>query len=100
MIEQNQEVTVRQLPNGVVWPARRLGMEARVLRLELIADPSTPTQLHIGDPAEVQDSERLYLGEVLGLKDSTLLVKIEHFLEREDLLEIDRVWQPAEKTSP
>lgn len=91
MVEQNQEVTVRQLPDGRVQPARWLGLQGRILRLELI-EPSESPHFRIADVAEIQDSDNLYLGEVLGSKAASLLIGIEHILERTALAEIERVW--------
>ncbi len=94
MVDENQEVIVRQLPEGEPWTALRINGEGQVLRLRL-TDPSGLASFHLGDAVEVQGGETLYLGELQGLKEGVLLIEVEHFLKCKDLLEINRVWGSA-----
>ena len=91
MVEQNQEVTVRQLPDGTAWPVRRLDQELPVLRLWL-TDAVVPASFRIGSAVEVHTAVTLYLGEVQALANDVMLVGVEHFLNWADLEEIQRIW--------
>lgn len=94
MSEQNHEVTIHELPEGTLWGARFLEVQADSLRLEL--EPSSNgRRFPIGVAVEVQDAERIYLGQVRGQEERRLLIGIEHLLDRKALAEIESVWQPV-----
>jgi hypothetical protein len=66
-------------------------LNGQLLRIDLSSVPAG-TSLKSGDLVEVASPGTLYLGEVRSRHDQTLLVGIEHSLDREALALIRQVW--------
>ena len=91
--EQNEWVTIRQLPDGDPLPGRMEGREEQRIRLSV---PSAKiTDFMVGAPLEVLCEQFLYLGVVLGFEDSVILVGIEHAMDRAALTAIRNVWHDS-----
>lgn len=89
--EQDQQVTVRLLPDGDSCPAHMGGLDGHLLRIDLPPIPAAVT-LRAGDLVEVTCPKTLYLGEVHSRQGETMIVGIEHSLDRETLALIQQVW--------
>jgi hypothetical protein len=88
--EQNEWVTIRQLPDGNPLPGRMEGREEQRIRLSV---PSAKiTDFVVGIPLEVQCEKFLYLGVIVSLEDAVIWVGIEHALDRAALTAIRDVW--------
>lgn len=91
--EQNERVTIRQLPDGDPFPGRMEGREDQRIRLSV---PSAKiTDFMLGAPVEVQCEQFLYLGVILSLEDAVLVVGIEHAMDRAALTAIRNVWHDS-----
>jgi hypothetical protein len=89
--EENQHVTVRSLPDGVLRTAVLQSLSRHALRIKLQGSPATG--LVAGDLVEVTDAKHLFLG-VVTLRDAeTVVVGIEHALDRTALALIQKVWR-------
>lgn len=91
MVEQNEWATIRQLPDGDPLPGRIEGREAQRIRLALPSGARI-TDFNVGSLLEVQCEQFLYLGVVLGLQDSVILLGVEHAMDRAALTAIQNVW--------
>lgn len=90
MAELSEKITVRRLPDG---EPRAGSLERRDQRHFLISNLNDGTEFEAGSLIEIQAEKALYLGQVLGQQESSLLVSMEHALNRAALSEIERVWQ-------
>lgn len=91
--EQNEWVTIRQLPDGNPFPGCMEGREEQRMRLSV---PSARiTDFMLGAPVEVQCEQFLYLGVILSLEDPVILVGIEHAMDRAALTAIRNVWHDS-----
>ncbi len=91
MAEQNEGVTVRQLPEGEIHSGRLESCEGQRLRVSL-QSPDKGAEFKADALVEVQSERVLYLGVVLGRQNSTVLVAIEHTVDRMALAAIQEVW--------
>lgn len=90
MSELSEEITVRRLPDG----EPRLGsLERRDRRHFLISNLKDWAEFEAGALIEIQSEKAVYLGQVLGQEGSSLLISIEHSLNRAAMMEIVKVWQ-------
>jgi hypothetical protein len=89
--EQDQQVTVRLLPDGDTYPAHIGDLSGYLLRISLSPVPAE-ISLNAGDLVEVTCPKTLYLGEVRSRQGETMIVGIEHSLDRETLALIQQVW--------
>jgi len=89
--EQDQQVTVRRLPDGDVHAAVMGGLNGQLLRIDLAPVPAG-VSLNAGDLVEVGCAKTLYLGEVRSLRNETMIIGVEHALDRETLALIQQVW--------
>lgn len=94
---ENQQVTVRRLPDGDAYLAlspNRLPNhpDGQIVHIDLSLN-SPEADLKAGDLVEVTSPQYLYLGEVVGRKASSLIVGVEHKLDREVLAVIQQVWR-------
>lgn len=89
--EQDQQVTVRRLPDGDVYSAFMGALNGQLLRIDL-SPVSAGARLHAGDLVEVGCAKTLYLGEVRSLQNETVIIGVEHALDRETLALIQQVW--------
>jgi hypothetical protein len=89
--EQDQQVTVRLLPDGDPYPALIGSLNGQLLRIDL-SPISAEVSLNAGDLVEVTCPKTLYLGEVRSRQGETMIVGIEHSLDRETLALIQQVW--------
>ena len=89
--EQDRQVTVRLLPDGVAHAALLSGLNGQFLRIDLSPTPAEAS-LKTGDLVEVTCPKTLYLGEVCGRQDETIMVAVEHSLDRERLALIQQTW--------
>jgi hypothetical protein len=87
--EQNEWVTVRQLPDGEAHSGRLESCAGRQLR---VAIPPAKAEFRAGALVEVQSQQILYLGVIQGRQDSVILVAIEHTVDRVALAAIQEVW--------
>ena len=95
--EQDQQVTVRLLPDGDAQNALLSVWNDHLLRIDLSQVPDD-FSLKAGDLVEVTCPKTLFLGEVRSRSGRTLVVGIEHSLDRETLALIQQVWHgPAER---
>ena len=91
LTEQDQQVTVRVLPGGDARQAQFCKLNGRLLSLELTV-AQNPEGLKPGDLVEVTCPTTLYLGEVRSRQGETMIVGVEHSLDRETLAVIRQVW--------
>ncbi len=89
--EQNQQVTVRQLPEGDAFSAMLEALDHQLLRLNLLPE-NTALNLGAGALVEVNCSRTLFLGEVTARDGGRVTVRIEHALDRAALESIQQVW--------
>jgi hypothetical protein len=90
MAELSEEITVRRLPDG---EPRSGSLERRDRRHFLISNLTDRSEFEAGSLIEIQSEKAVYLGQVLGQQESSLLVSVEHALNRVALTEIEKVWQ-------
>jgi hypothetical protein len=91
MGQQDQQVTVRLLPDGEPCPAILDKLEGHLLSLDFSPNPS-PAQLKAGDLVEVTSPATLYLGVIRNSQGQRTTVAVEHALDRETLATIQQVW--------
>lgn len=89
--ERDQEVTVRLLPDGDPYPALIGGLNGQLLRIDL-SPIAAEVSMNAGDLVEVTCPKTLYLGELRSRQGETMIVGIEHSLDRETLALIQQVW--------
>jgi hypothetical protein len=89
--DQDQQVRVRLLPDGDAHFALFRNLTGQTLRVDL---PSIPAgvRLDAGDLVEVTCTKTLYLGEVRSREGATMIIGVEHALDRETLALIQQVW--------
>ena len=87
---QSEEITVRRLPAGDLQPAYLQRRDRRHFRITNLRDSA---EFETGSLIEIQSEKAVYLGQVLGQQESSLLISIEHALNRAALTEIEKVWQ-------
>jgi len=86
----SEEITVRRLPDG---EPRSASLERRDRKHFLISNLVDRAEFEAGSLIEIQSEKAIYLGQVLGIQESSLLISIEHALDRVALAEIGKVWQ-------
>lgn len=89
---ENQEITVRLLPEGVPYSALFRGLNGRLLRIDVARVPSEP-HLNVGDLVEIASLRYLYLGQVILKQPETVVIDVEHALDRAVLAQIQQVWE-------
>ena len=89
--DQNQQVTVRRLPDGCAHTAFLHSLDGLLLRIDLRPFPAG-LDVNPGDLIEVNCLKTLYLGEFRGREGDTMIVGVEHALDRETLALIQQVW--------
>ena len=94
--EQDQKVEVRLLPDGDAHSALLSGLHGHLLRIDL-SPVSTGVSLNAGDLVEVSCAKTLYLGEVRSRQNETMVIGVEHALDRETLALIQQVWHGPER---
>lgn len=90
MVELSEEITVRRLPDG---EPRSALLDRRDRKHFLISNLVDGREFEAGSLIEIQAKRAVYLGQVLGEQESSLLISIEHALDRAALTEIGKVWQ-------
>ena len=90
MAELSEEITVRRLPDG---EPRSASLQRRDRRHFLISNLKDWAEFAAGTLIEIQSEKAVYLGQVLDQQESSLLISIEHALNRAALTEIEKVWQ-------
>jgi len=90
LTEQDQQVTVRILPGGDAQEANFRELNGRLLSLNLLSHQNPV--LKPGDLVEVICPKTLYLGEVRSRQGETMIVGVEHSLDRETLAVIRQIW--------
>jgi|SRR5580700_6577496 hypothetical protein len=88
---QDQQVAVRRLPDGEWHEALLHGLDGQLLRIGLAPTPAA-VSLRIGDLVEVTCENTLYLGEIRSLQNATMVIGVEHALDRQTLALIQQVW--------
>ncbi len=86
---EEQHVTVRRLPDGGAHPALFDSLNGQILR---ILQVPVGADMHAGDLVEVNCAKTMYLGEVRNRQGETMIVGVEHALDRETLALIQQVW--------
>jgi hypothetical protein len=95
--QQDQQVTVRFLPDGHPQTARFDTLSGLSLSLNLSPLPAQ-SGLNAGDLVEVTCPATLYLGVVRSRQGERMMIAIEHALDRETLAAIQQVWHgPADR---
>lgn len=102
MSEQNEGVTVRRLPGGETHFGRLESCTGRRLRFQ-IPQLANSTEFTAGTLVEVQSDQILYLGVVVGTvvgvvpgrQHTSILVAIEHTVDRMALATIQEVWHAS-----
>lgn len=89
--EQDRQVTLRLLPDGDAHSARIGSLNGHLLQIDLSPVPAR-ISLKTGDLVEVTCPTTLYLGEVHSRQGESMIVGIEHSLDRETLAVIQQVW--------
>lgn len=90
MAPQNEEVTVRRLPGGLVHKALYRTLSGR--RLELEPQAAAVSDLPMGALVEVTSVSHIYFGEIKGWDNHLMVVGIEHAVECSALARITQVW--------
>ena len=90
--EEDRQVTVRLLPDGIRHPAFLSSVSGQFLRIDMSSSPAE-VSLKTGDLVEVACPRTFYLGEVCGRQGPTLTVAAEHSLDRERLGLIQETWR-------
>ena len=90
MAELSEEITVRRLPDGEPRSASLKRQDRKTFLISSLVDRA---EFEAGSLIEIQAEKVVYLGQVLGQQESSLLISIEHALNRVALGEIERVWQ-------
>ena len=90
MVEQNGWATIQQLPGGDAVPVHIQNREDQTL--SILLPPGASTNFTLGSLIEVQSPLCLYLGVVIGWRESVMLVSIEHVMDRGALEEVQSVW--------
>lgn len=91
MGQQDQQVTVRLLPDGDPCPAILDKLEGHLLSLNFSTNPK-PAHLKAGELVEVTSAATLYLGVIRNSEGLTMTIAVEHALDRETLATIQQVW--------
>ena len=89
--EENKQVTVRRLPDGVAQTAFVQSFNGQLMRLNRDPFPADSV-LTTGDLVEVTSSAHLYLGKVVAEQAEAIAVQVEHGLDRAALALIQQVW--------
>lgn len=97
MTEEQDHVTVRRLPAGMMQSGLLKSLIGNSLQISLTAD-ATNVDLKIGSLVEVGCDQALYLGEVQGRRDSLLIVAVEHAINRSSLAAVQDVWHGSRGT--
>jgi hypothetical protein len=87
----DQQVTVRRLPDGERHAALLGSLDGQLLRIDLAPAPPA-VSLRTGDLVEVTCENTLYLGEIRSLQNATIVIGVEHALDRQTLALIQQVW--------
>ncbi|HEX4278174.1 MAG TPA: hypothetical protein VHZ74_22625 [Bryobacteraceae bacterium] len=90
--QQDQQVTIRLLPDGANHPAVLDKLNGQLLWLGL-SSPAGPETPGPGDLVEVTCPTTLYLGTVRTHQGATMMIAVEHALDRETLAVIQEVWK-------
>jgi hypothetical protein len=91
MGQQDQQVTVRLLPDGDPFPAILDKVDGHLLSLDFAPNPSPP-HFRAGDLVEITSPATLYLGVIRNNQGDRMTVAVEHALDRETLATIQQVW--------
>ena len=83
--------TIRQLPDGESVPGHIQARQDQTLFVLL--PPGAQASFEDGSALEVQSDRLLYLGVVVGWRESVMLVSVEHAADRAILAEVQNVWQ-------
>ena len=83
--------TIRQLPDGESVPGHIQSRQDQTLFVLL--PPGGNAAFLVGSALEVQSDHFLYLGVVVGWRESVMLVSVEHVADRAVLAEVESVWQ-------
>jgi len=67
------------------------GLNGQLLKIYLAPVPAE-IRLNAGDLVEIACPKTLYLGEIYSRQDRTMIVAVEHSLDREVLALIQQVW--------
>jgi hypothetical protein len=86
---EEQHVTVRRLPDGGSHPALFDSLNGQLLR---ILEVPVEVDVNAGDLVEVNSAKTMYLGEVRRRQGETMIIGVEHALDRETLALIQQVW--------
>jgi hypothetical protein len=86
---ENQNITVRRLPDGGPHPAFLDSLSGQLLR---ILQVPVGVDVNAGDLVEVTCPKTMYLGEVRSRQGDAMIVGVEHALDRETLALIQQVW--------
>jgi hypothetical protein len=90
--EAASQAIIRRLFDGEVQAALLSGLHGHTLRIEL-PPVSAGVSLNMGDLVEVTCPETMYLGVVRGRQDRTIIIGVEHALDRKTLASILQVWR-------
>ena len=85
-------VTLWRLPDGQRQEATTHGPNGRTLEVEL-ASAESASELAPGALVEIEDPERVYLGEVEDRRGNRLRIVVEHFLEQREIARIREIWR-------
>ncbi len=95
MAEQTTAATIRIVPGGTPVGAVHHGLTAGLLRIEL-NDNQGSEDFPSGCLVEVDGEHMLYLGQVYSREGRTLVIGVEHAVDRRILGAIQHLWTPAE----
>jgi hypothetical protein len=103
--DQSQNVSVRRLPDGDSHAASLHSLDGQIMRIDLRPVPvgvneRSAMDVNSGDLVEVICPKTMYLGQVRSRQGETMLVGVEHALDRETLALIQQVWRPSAESSP
>jgi hypothetical protein len=90
-LPQNQQVTVRRLPDGDSHAASLNSLNNQLLGIHLERVPDG-ADVNPGDLVEVSGPKTLYLGEVRSRQGESVMISVEHALDLETLGLIRQVW--------
>jgi hypothetical protein len=90
------EITVRQLPDGVPRRAAEQSWHGSVVEIELLGEAGSG-ELDPGSLAEIESTGSIYLGAVTSRREASVMVDIEHALDRTKLSRIQEMWNQRER---
>ena len=92
----SESTLIRKLPAGGSYTGILSGCDGNRVRLTPEAGDLL-SELRSADLVEITSLKTIYLGEVLYRQGKSLIVSVEHSIDRAALQAIQQVWQPSQR---